>query len=175
MSFVDPPASPYRAEDAAGTVSVGGYAVARPDDGSPLAGALAGAALGAGLGAAGWAAMVVATNHSFGFAALGLGFLSTALVSRFTGGRRGIVCVLAAVASVVVALAVGKYAAFAYLVQDEARRQYGEAGVAYFGYLSGHTWDAFTAHLSQEFSPFYLLWVGLACSVAWRRLGPLSN
>jgi hypothetical protein len=67
--------------------------------------------------------MVVATNHSFGFAALGLGFLST----------------------------------------------------AYFGYLSGHTWDAFTAHLSQEFSPFYLLWIGLACSFAWRRLGPVSN
>ena len=94
------------------------------------------------------------------------------LISRFTGGRRGVVFVVAAVLSVVVALAVGKYAAFAYLIQDEARRQYGEAGAAYFGYFSAHTWDAFTAHLSEQFSAFYLLWVGLAASVAWRRLGP---
>jgi len=71
-----------------------------------------------------------------------------------------------------VALAVGQYAAFAYLIHDEARRQLGESGASYFGYLSGHTWHAFTAHLSEQFSGFYLLWVGLACSVAWRRLGP---
>jgi hypothetical protein len=147
-------------------------AVARPDDGSPLAGAVAGAALAAALGAAGWAAMVVATNHSFGFAALGLGFLSTALVGRFAAGRRGVAYVAAAMVSVVVALAIGKYAAFAYLLHRDAQRELGSAGAAYFGYLSTHTWDAFTSHLSDEFSPFYLLWVGLAGSVAWRRLGP---
>jgi hypothetical protein len=97
------------------------------------------------------------------------------VISRFTGGRRGIAYVAAALVSVVVALGVGKYAAFAYLIHDEARQQYGDAGAAYFGYLSAHTWDAFTAHLSEEFSAFYLLWVGLAGSVAWRRLGPGRN
>ncbi|HEY7259290.1 MAG TPA: hypothetical protein VH459_09475 [Gaiellales bacterium] len=144
------------------------------EDGSPFTGAIVGAAAGAALGAAGWAAMVVATNHSFGFAALGLGFLSTALVSRFGGGRRGIAYVALAMASVVVALAVGKYVAFAYLIHRDAQRELGSAGAAYFGYLSTHTWHAFTRHLSDEFSPFYLLWVGLAGSVAWRRLGPAS-
>ena len=144
------------------------------DEGSPFAGAVVGAALGAALGAAGWAAMVAATDHSFGFAALGLGFLSTALVRRFSGGRRGIAYVALAMASVVVAIAVGKYAAFAYLIHRDAQRELGSAGAAYFGYLSTHTWDAFTRHLSEQFSPFYLLWVGLAGSVAWRRLGPTA-
>jgi hypothetical protein len=171
MSFVQPPA-PHPADDPGATISVGGHAVARPDAGNPLAGAVAGAALGAALGAAAWAAMVVATNHSIGFAALGLGFLSTVLVGRFTGGRRGILYVVAAIASVVVALAVGKYAAFAYLIHRDAQREFGQAGAAYFGYLSSHTWYAFTAHLSEQFSAFYLLWVGLASAVAWRRMGP---
>ena len=147
-------------------------AVVRADEGSPLAGALAGAAVAAALGAAGWAAMVIATNHSIGFAALGLGFLSTALVGRFSGGRRGLVYVAVAVGSVLVALAAGKYAAFAYILHRDAQRELGAAGADYFGYLSAHTWNAFTSHLSDEFSPFYLLWVGLAASVAWRRLGP---
>ena len=172
MSIAEHAPNPLPAESGGSTISVDGHAVARADDGNPLAGAVAGAALAAALGAAGWAAMVVTTKHSVGLAAIGLGLLSTLLISRFTGGRRGVVFVVAAVLSIVVALAVGKYAAFAYLVQDEARRQYGEAGAAYFGYFSAHTWDAFTAHLSEEFSAFYLLWVGLAGSVAWRRLGP---
>ena len=170
MSIAEQPSNPYSAESGA-SISVDGYTVARADDGNPLAGAVAGAALGAALGAAGWAAMVVTTKHSIGFAAIGLGLLSTFLISRLTG-RRGVLFVVAAVISVVVALAVGKYAAFAYLIRDEAQQQYGGAGAAYFGYLSGHTWDAFTAHLSVQLSAFYLLWVGLAASVAWRRLGP---
>jgi hypothetical protein len=172
MSIAEQPSNPYPA-DSGGSVSVDGHTVARADDGSPLVGALAGAALGAALGAAGWAAMVIATNHSIGFAAIGLGYLSAVVISRFTGGKRGLAYVAAAVVSVVVALAVGKYAAFAYLIHDEARRHYGEAGAAYFGYLSGHTWDAFTAHLSEQLTPFYALWVGLAGSVAYRRLGPI--
>jgi hypothetical protein len=171
MSIAEQPSNPYSAENGA-SISVDGYTVARADDGNPLAGAVAGAALGAAIGAAGWAAMVITTKHSIGFAAIGLGLLSTFLISRFTGGRRGVLSVVAAVLSVVVALAVGKYAAFAYLIHDEAQQQYGGAGAAYFGYLSAHTWDAFTAHLSEQFSAFYLLWVGLAASVAWRRLGP---
>jgi hypothetical protein len=149
-------------------------AVVRADDGNPLAGAVAGAALAAAIGAAGWAAMVVATDHSIGFAALGLGLLSTALVSRFSGGQRGVVYVAIAMASVLVALAAGKYAAFAYILHRDAQRELGSAGAAYFGYLSGHTWKAFTDHLSEQFSAFYLLWLSLAGSVAWRRLGPGS-
>jgi hypothetical protein len=171
MSIVEQPANPSPAESG-GSISVDGHTVARADAGNPLVQALAGAALAAVLGAAGWAAMVVTTKHSVGLAAVGLGLLSTFLIGRFTGGRRGVLFVVAAVLSVVVALAVGKYAAFAYLIHDEARQQYGAAGAAYFGYLSGHTWDAFTAHIGEEFSAFYLLWLGLAASVAWRRLGP---
>jgi hypothetical protein len=147
-------------------------ALAMHDDaGSPLGAAVAAAVLAAVIGATAWALMVVETNHSFGIAAIGLGLLAAALVERFTGGRRGVVLVAAAMAAVLVGLVVGKYAAFAYILHRDAENAFGPAGAGYYGYLSGNTWNAFWGHLGDEFSPFYLLWVGLAGSVVWRRLG----
>lgn len=134
----------------------------------PLLGAAAAATV---VGATAWALMVVATNHSFGIAAIGLGLLAAFLVERFTGGERGVVAVVAAMAAVVLGLVAGKYAAFAYLLHRDAVNAFGPAGASYYGYASANTWNAFWGHLGDEFSPFYLLWVGLAGSVVWRRLG----
>ena len=147
-------------------------ALAMHDDaGSPLGPAVVGAVLAAVIGATAWALMVVETNHSFGIAAIGLGLLAAVLVERFTGGRRGAVLAAAAMAAVLVGLVAGKYAAFAYLLHRDAENAFGPAGASYYGYLSANTWNAFWSHLGDEFSPFYLLWVGLAGSVVWRRLG----
>jgi hypothetical protein len=120
------------------------------------------AALAAALGAAAWALMVALTNHSIGIAAVGLGFLAGRLVHRVTGGERGV-------------FVAGKYAAFAYLLHRDAQHRFGALGGRYYGYLSGHTWDLFHSHLSSEFSPFYLLWVGLGIAAAWRIVGPTTN
>jgi hypothetical protein len=138
----------------------------------PVGRAVAGALLAAALGAAAWAVMVVVTDHSFGIVAAALGVLSGQLVLRAGGGWRGVFPAAAAVVSIVVALVVGKYSAFAYAIHRDADRRYGAAGGRYFGYLSGHTWHAFHATLGSEFSVFYLLWVGLGAIAAWRIAGP---
>ncbi len=147
----------------------------REDTRPPIGRAVAGGAVAAAIGATAWALMVIETNHSFGIAAVLLGLLSATLVRRFTGGRRGIILVAVAVASILTALVVGKYSAFAYLIHRDAQAQYGSAGAAYFGYLSGHTWDAFNRHLGDEFSIYYLLWVGIGITSAWRTLGPVRT
>ena len=149
--------------------------VLREDARPPVGRTVLAAALAAALGAAAWALMVALTNHSIGFAAVGLGFLAGQLVHRFTGGERGVFQAVAAALAVVVALVAGKYAAFAYLLHRDAQHRFGALGGRYYGYLSGHTWDLFHSHLSSEFSPFYLLWVGLGIAAAWRIVGPTTN
>jgi hypothetical protein len=147
-------------------------AVAHEDDRQPFGRAVAAAALAAALGAAAWAGMVIVTDHSFGLVAAGLGILSGQLVHRLTGGRRGLFPAAAAAVSIIVALVVGKYAAFAYIIHRDAQQRYGAAGAKYFSYLSDHTWSAFHANLGTEFSAFYLLWVGFGVYAAWRIVGP---
>jgi hypothetical protein len=147
-------------------------AVAYEDVRPPIGRAVAAAVLAAAVGAAAWALMVILTNHSFGVVAAGLGILSGRLVYRFTGGTRGVLPFAAAAVSIVVALVVGKYAAFAYLIHRDAQQRFGAVGAKYYGYLSGHTWSAFHSNLGTEFSAFYLLWVGFGILAAWRIVGP---
>src|SRR5579884_928575 len=99
-------------------------AVARAAVRPPIGRTLVGAALGAALGASAWAAMVIFTDHSIGFAATGLGLLSGALVHWLSRGWRAVFPAVAAAASVVVALVVGKYAAFAYAIHRDALQRY---------------------------------------------------
>ncbi|HEY3765798.1 MAG TPA: hypothetical protein VGL44_11635 [Gaiellales bacterium] len=138
----------------------------------PIGRAVAAATLAAVLGAAAWALMVIVTGNSFGIVAGGLGIIAGQLIHRFVPGWRGVVPVAIAAVSVVVALVVGKYAAFAYLIHRDAQKQFGAAGARYYGYLSGHTWGAFHASLGSEFSAFYLLWVAFGVYTAWRIVGP---
>lgn len=140
-----------------------------------LAPALVAGVVAAALGAAGWALMVIETDHSYGFGAIGLGLLAGTLVSRAVGGRRAVSLVVIGLGSLLVALAVGKYAAFAYEIHRYAQARYGSAGAAAFGYLSANTWDAFRLDLSQQFSGFYLLWVGIGGISVWRALSPVGR
>jgi hypothetical protein len=137
----------------------------------PVGRAVLAAAVAAALGAAVWAAMVAVTDHSIGIAAVGLGLIAGRLVAWFTGGERGVLPAAIAGVAVVVALVVGKYAAFAYVIHRDAEHRFGATGGRYYGYLSGHTWDLFHSHLGTEFSAFYLLWVGLGIAAAWRMVG----
>ena len=116
--------------------------------------------------------MVAVTDHSIGFAAVGLGLLAGQLVAWFTKGVRGVFPAAVAAVAVVVALVAGKYAAFAYVIHRDAEHRFGALGGRYYGYLSGHTRDLFHSHLGTEFSAFYILWVGLGIAAAWRMVGP---
>jgi hypothetical protein len=137
----------------------------------PVGRAIAAAALAAVLGASLWALMVIVTDHSFGIAAAGLGILSGKLVYGATGGKRGVLPFAAAAVSVVIAVVVGKYAAFAYLIHRDAQQRFGVAGAKFYGYLSGHTWDAFHSALGSVFGGFDLLWVAFGLLAAWRIVG----
>lgn len=145
------------------------------DDRPGLSMAVTAGVLAAAIGAAGWTLMVIETDHSYGIAAIGLGLLSGALVSRASGGRRSMALVAVGLGSLVVALVVGKYAAFAYEVHRYAVAQYGSAGGSAFGYLSANIWHAFRASLSQEFSAYYLLWTGVGGFSIWRALSPTAK
>jgi hypothetical protein len=137
----------------------------------PVGRAIGAAALAAVLGASLWALMVIVTDHSFGIAAAGLGILSGKLVYGATGGRRGVLPFAAAAVSVVIAVVAGKYAAFAYLIHRDAQQRFGARGANFYGYLSGHTWDAFHSSLGSVFGGFDLLWVAFGLFAAWRIVG----
>jgi hypothetical protein len=157
---LDPPAEPALAD------------VVREDARPAVGRAVLGGILAAVLGASAWALMVAVTDHSIGIAAIGLGLLAGQLVAWFTGGERGLFPAAVSAVAVVVALVAGKYAAFAYVIHRDAEGRFGALGGRYYGYLSGHTWDLFHSHLSTEFSAFYILWVGLGITAAWRMVGP---
>ena len=129
------------------------------------------AALAAVIGACLWALMVIVTDHSFGIAAAGLGILSGRLVHWGTGGKRGVLPFAAAAVSVVIAVVAGKYAAFAYLIHRDAEQRFGARGANFYGYLSGHTWNAFHSGLGSIFGGFDLLWVAFGLFAAWRIVG----
>ena len=137
----------------------------------PVGRAIAAATLAAVLGASLWALIVIVTDHSFGIAAAGLGILSGKLVYRATGGRRGVLPFAAAAVSVVIAVVAGKYAAFAYVIHRDAQQRFGARGANFYGYLSGHTWDAFHSGLGTIFGGFDLLWVAFGLFAAWRIVG----
>jgi hypothetical protein len=137
----------------------------------PVGRAIGAAALAAVVGASLWALMVIVTDHSFGIAAAGLGILSGRLVYGATGGWRGVLPFAAAAVSVVVAVVVGKYAAFAYLIHRDAEQRFGARGANFYGYLSTHTWTAFHSDLGSIFGGFDLLWVAFGLFAAWRIVG----
>ena len=78
---------------------------------------------------------------------------------------------VAAAVSVVIAVVVGKYAAFAYLIHRDAQQRFGARGANFYGYLSGHTWNAFHSGLGSNFGGFDLLWVAFGLLAAWRIVG----
>jgi hypothetical protein len=141
----------------------------------PVGRAIAAAVLAAVLGASLWALMVIVTDHSFGIAAAGLGILSGKLVYWATGGRRGVLPFAAAAVSVVIAVVAGKYAAFAYFIHRDAQQRFGARGANFYGYVSGHTWDAFHSGLGTIFGGFDLLWVAFGLLAAWRIVGPARS
>ena len=128
--------------------------------------------IAAALGAAGWMLMVVTTKHEIGFAAVFLGILCARLISDASGRRRGFGLVALALVAFVAALAIGKYGAFAYFLQQVAQDRFGADVASHYGYLSQNTWEMFRADPSIVFDAFDVLWIGIGALSIWRRLAP---
>ena len=128
------------------------------------------AAAGIAAGVAGgvvWGLIVKLSDYEIGIVAWGIGFVVGTAVLVAAGRRKGLPLQLVAVVGALVGILVGKYLAFAWVMQESAS----EVGVD-LGLVSSDMRELFRDALGDVFGWFDLLWVGLAVYTAWRLLEP---
>ena len=136
----------------------------QPERGGPIALAvLAGLAAAVGGGLA-WGLVVKWTDYEVGIAAWGVGALVGYAVLAAAGGRKGADLQAVAVVCALLGVLLGKYLAFAFVVQESL------GGT--IGLFSGDMVTFFREGLRQIFGLFDLLWIGLAVATAWLTLKP---
>ena len=125
-----------------------------------------------------WGALTVLTKREFGYAAIGVGWLSGFAVSKFTGNKKGRPLQVIAVASSLVGLLIGKYISFFYIFKDIVKDKYGEAVSSTMSIFSPVNIGIFFEGL---FSPqgfkdifFEILWIVLAFWAAWAATKPVK-
>ena len=109
--------------------------------------------LGALIGAAAWGLVALWADRELGVVALGIGVLVAGAI-RFVAGRGGHDLQVVAVVEVVAAILVGKYLAFAFLLENEFGTK--------LDVLSTDTLDLFRSDIRDLFGTYDLLWVALA-------------
>jgi signal peptidase I len=127
-----------------------------------------GLALIAGLAAAvagglAWGLVVKWTDYEVGIAAWGVGALVGYAVLAAAGGRKGSDLQAVAVAFALLGVLLGKYLAFAFVVQES---------LPAVGLFSGDMITFFREALRDVFGLFDVLWIGLAVATAWLALRP---
>ncbi len=133
-----------------------------PGRGPIFAGAVAGL-LGALTGAAAWGLVALWTDHERGIVAWGIGLLVAGAI-RLVAGRGGHELQLVAVVEVLGAILLGKYLAFAFLLENDFGTR--------LDVLSIDTFDLFRGSLGDLFSTSDLLWIAFAIVSAWVILVP---
>ncbi len=127
------------------------------------------AGLVAGLvGAVVWGLVARWTDREVGVLAWAIGFGAGFAVLRVASGRKSPALQFVAVLAALVGVLVGKYLAFAFVVQDEATRQ----GAASIGLFSSEMRTLFQDNVSELFGVYDLLWIALAVVSAWLVLRP---
>ena len=121
----------------------------------------------AAVGGIAWGLIVKWTDYEIGFAAWGIGFLTGSAILTATRGARGLPFQAIAIGCALLGILVGKYLAFAWVLQGVAEKT--GASVPIF---SSDTLDLFRNNLGVVFDWIDLLWVGLAVYTAWRVLQP---
>jgi signal peptidase I len=116
------------------------------------------------LGGVAWGLIVKWTEYEIGIAAWGVGVLVGYAVLAAAGGRKGTELQAIAVASALLGVLLGKYLAFAFVVQESIG-----GGI---GVLSGEMVRFFREALRDVFGLFDLLWIGFAVATAWLTLRP---
>jgi signal peptidase I len=135
-----------------------------PGAGAIVLGALSGL-VAAVAGAAAWGLLSDWSDRELGVAAAAIGVL-VAGVTRFVAGRGSAWLQATAIVESVGAILVGKYVAFALVLQAD----FG----ASLPLLSGDTVDLFRTSLGDAFDLIDLAWVGLAIGACWVILYPTS-
>lgn len=128
--------------------------------------AILGAVLASLVGGVLWGVLTIVTNYEFGFAALGVGFLSGFAVVRLSGGKKGVELQVAAAAASVLGIILGKYIIFVHAVGKVLAEEVGtEISVSYF---SPAAITMFTGNPGLSFGAFDILWVVIAVAAAWQ-------
>ena len=129
---------------------------------------LIGGAVAAAVGGVLWGLIVKWTDYEIGYMALGIGLLCGFGVVIFSGGRKGYPLQAIAVVCSVLGILAGKYAAFFFLLREEAVTRYGAEAAARLSMFSPKVFNFFLTALKEMVSGFDLLWVVLAVWTAWR-------
>jgi signal peptidase I len=130
---------------------------------APHVWAAAVAALFAALvGAVAWGLVARWTDYEVGVLAWGIGFLAGLAVVHTAGARRTSAHQAAAVGAALVGVLVGKYLAFAFVVQGQ-----NEVAGQSIGLFSGEMRSLFRDSLGDVFGLYDLLWLAFAVGTAW--------
>jgi signal peptidase I len=111
-----------------------------------------------------WGLVVKWTSYEIGIAAWGVGALVGYAVLFAAAGRKAPELQVVAVVAALLGVLLGKYLAFAFVVQEELG-----GGI---GLFSGDMVTFFREALRDVFGLFDLLWIGLAVATAWLTLRP---
>jgi signal peptidase I len=121
-------------------------------------------------GAVAWGLVARWTDDEFGVLAWGIGFVTGLAVLQWSGGRTTFAHQAVAIGMALVGVLVGKYLAFAFVVQEESEFIGQEIGL-----VSGEMRGLFRDSLGDVFSLFDLLWVALAVGTAWYMTRPAES
>jgi len=123
-------------------------------------------------GGVAWGLIVKSTDYEIGFAAWGIGFLTAIAILTATRGSRGLPFQAIAIVCALLGILIGKYLAFAWVVEASFTKQAGTGADVNVPIFSGDTINLFRHNLDLVFDWIDLLWVGFAVYTAWRTLQP---
>lgn len=120
------------------------------------------------LGGLVWGGIVAATGTEIGFVAWGIGLLTGGAAILLSKGERGLPLQLMAVVSSILGIAIGKYISFYVALKGVVAEESGAEAAESLSPFSSEVFSFFQEVSSEIFSPFDLVWVGLAVFTAWR-------
>ncbi len=145
------------------------YVGPRPEPEPPahLPAAVAAGLVAALAGAVAWGLVARWTDYEVGVLAWGIGFLAGLAVLHTAGRRSTPAHQAVAIGAALVGVLVGKYLAFAFVVQEES-----EFVGQSIGLFSGEMRSLFRESIGDVFGLFDLVWVAFAVGTAWYMTRP---
>ncbi|MDH4226660.1 MAG: hypothetical protein OEV59_02735 [Deltaproteobacteria bacterium] len=146
------------------------YKPIAPEGEGSLGMGIVGGLVAALIGGVVWVLVVVFTDTEVGIVAWGIGFIC-GLGVVFLGKGRGAAFQIAAVATSILGIAIGKYGAYYVFVRRAVIEEYGVEVLEKLSPLSVAMLSAFINEVPLLFGWFDILWVVLAVVTAWKAVG----
>lgn len=131
------------------------------------AGAIIGGFVAAITGGVLWGLLVIYTEHEYGMAALGLGFIAGAAVALFSRGVKGVSLQVIAVGASLLGIIIGKYFTFYHFLKQAIASESDVNAAANVNLFSIGLIQMFFKNISAMVSGYDILWVLLAVATAW--------